>query len=84
MHIFSVSVPYSSNSKILYPNEFGFQKGHSTGHALFQLVDQIYESFKRCEYTIGVFIDLSKAVDKPGNWFLLAKCLKNTCGRVIF
>ena len=22
--------------------------------------------------------------DKPGNWFLLAKCLKNTCGRVTF
>ena len=21
---------------------------------------------------------------KPGSWFLLAKCLKNTCGRVIF
>ena len=21
---------------------------------------------------------------KPGCWFLLAKCLKNTCGRVIF
>ena len=23
-------------------------------------------------------------MDKPGDWFLLAKCLKNTCGRVIF
>ena len=23
-------------------------------------------------------------VDKPGSWFLLAKCLKNTCGRVTF
>ena len=21
-------------------------------------------------------------MDKPGSWFLLAKCLKNTCGRV--
>ena len=21
--------------------------------------------------------------DKPGSWFSLAKCLKNTCGRVI-
>ena len=60
-----------SNSKILYPNEFGFQKGHSTGHALFQLVDQIYESFKRCEYTIGVFIDLSKAADTADHNILL-------------
>ena len=22
--------------------------------------------------------------DKPGSWFLLPKCLKNTCGRVTF
>ena len=22
-------------------------------------------------------------MDKPGSWFLLAKCLKNTCGRVL-
>ena len=23
-------------------------------------------------------------MDKPGSWFLLAKCFKNTCGRVTF
>ena len=23
-------------------------------------------------------------IDKSGSWFLLAKCLKNTCGRVTF
>ena len=23
-------------------------------------------------------------MDKPGSWFLLAQCLKNTCGRVAF
>ena len=23
-------------------------------------------------------------IDKPGGWFLLVKCLKNTCGRVTF
>ena len=23
-------------------------------------------------------------IDKPGSWFLLAKCLKYTCGRVTF
>ena len=34
-----------SSSKILYPKQFGFQKSHSTDHALFQLIDQIYESF---------------------------------------
>ena len=62
-----------SNSKILYPKHFGFQNGHSTDHALLQLVDQIYESFERNEYTIGVFIDLSKAFDTVDHNILLKK-----------
>ena len=36
-----------NNSKVLYPKQFSFQKGHSTDHALLQFVDQIYESFER-------------------------------------
>ena len=62
-----------SNSKILYPKQFRFQKGHSTDHALLQLVEQIYESFERNEYTIGVFIDLSKAFDTVDHNILLKK-----------
>ena len=62
-----------SNSKILYPKQFGFQKGHSTDRALLQLVDQIYESFERNEYTIRVFIDLSKAFDTVDHNILLKK-----------
>ena len=62
-----------SNSKILYPKQFGFQKGHLTDHALLQLADQIYESFERNEYTIEVFIDLSKAFDTVDHNILLTK-----------
>ena len=62
-----------SNLKTLYPKEFGFQKSHSTDHALLQLVDQIYESFEHKEYTIGVFIDLSKAFDIVDHNILLKK-----------
>ena len=62
-----------SNSKILYPKQFRLQKGHSTDYALLQLVDQIYESFERNEYTIGVFIDLSKAFDTVEHNILLKK-----------
>ena len=62
-----------SNLKILYPKQFGFQKGYSTDHALVQLVDQIYESFECREYTIGVFKDLSKAFDTVDHNILLKK-----------
>ena len=58
--------------EILYPKQFGFQKGHSADHVLLQLVDQIYESFERNEYTI-VFIDLSKAFDTVDHNILLKK-----------
>ena len=62
-----------SNSKILYPTQLGFQKDHSTDHALLQLVDQIYESFERRESTIRVFIDLSKAFDTVDHNIVLKK-----------
>ena len=35
----------------------------STEQAIVKLVDQIYKSFERNQYTLGVFIDLSKAFD---------------------
>ena len=62
-----------SNSKILYPKQFGLQKGHWNDHALLQLVDQICESFERNKYTIGVFIDLSKVFDTVDHNILLKK-----------
>ena len=40
---------------------------------MLQLVDQIYESFERNEYTIGVFIDLSKTFDTVEHNILLKK-----------
>ena len=49
------------------------EKGHSTEHAIAQLVDQIYESFKNENYTVGIFIDLSKAFDTVDHTILLKK-----------
>ena len=33
---------------------------------------------------LNPFLTSFPFMDKPGCWFLLAKCLKNTCGRVTF
>ena len=49
---------YLIENDILYSKQFGFQNGHSTDHAVVQLVDQIIESFENNKYTLGVFIDL--------------------------
>ena len=57
----------------LYPKQFGFQTGISTEHATVKLVDQIYESFEKDNYTLGVFIDLSKAFDTVDHTVLIKK-----------
>ena len=62
-----------SNLKIPYPKQFGFQKSQSIDHPLLQLVDQIYESFECNEYTIVVFIELSKTFDTVDHNILLKK-----------
>ena len=64
---------YLQENKILYSKQFGFQAGHSTDHAIVQLVDQIYEDFEENKYTLGVFIGLAKAFDTVDHKILLRK-----------
>ena len=58
--------------------QFGFQEGHSTEHAIVQLVDQIRNSFESKQYTLGVSVDLSKAFHAVNDKTWLSK-LEN-CG----
>ena len=37
---------YLTDNSILYKKQFGFQEGHSTEHAVVQLVDQIRNGFE--------------------------------------
>jgi len=50
---------------ILYSHQYGFRPKHDTSHPLLQFFDQIYQGLKKneSEYTLGVFLDLKKALN---------------------
>ena len=50
---------YLSENSILYEK----QTSHSTEHAVLLLVNQLDQSFDENKFTLGIFIDLSKAFD---------------------
>ena len=58
---------------ILFDNQYGFRKHHSTALALIHLNDKLSSAIDNKKFTIGVFIDLSKAFDTVNHEILLAK-----------
>ena len=59
------------SSNLLFDKQFGFQVNNSTEHAILQLVNDISSSFETGEYTLDVFIDLSRAFDTVDHGILV-------------
>ncbi|XP_065672237.1 uncharacterized protein LOC136090057 [Hydra vulgaris] len=62
-----------TKNNFFYPKQFGFQKNLSTEHAIIELVDQINNGFNENKFTLGIFIDLTKAFDTVDHSILLEK-----------
>ena len=57
----------------MFNKQYGSRAGHSTEHALLELVDQISNTFNDKNYLLGIFIDLSKAFDTVDHKIFIQK-----------
>ena len=64
---------YIEKHNLLSNHQYGFRTNRSTSMAVMELVENISEAIDNNEYTIGVFIDLSKAFDTIHHGLLLKK-----------
>ena len=64
---------YLLQSNLFHEKQFGFQASNSTEHVVVQLISQILDAFDENKYTLGMFIDLSKAFDTADHDLLLKK-----------
>ena len=58
---------------LIFKNQFGFRKKHSTTHALIDLTEDIRKAIDENKFACGVFIDLQKAFDTVDHNILLKK-----------
>ena len=54
-------INYLDAIKILVDNQYDFRKEHSTYMALLKMINDITNELENKNYSLGVFVDLSKA-----------------------
>ena len=64
---------FTSAKNLLYSDQFGFRKNHSTESALIKLVDSITEALDSKKSVCSVAIDLNKAFDTVDYQILCSK-----------
>ena len=71
--IYKQMYTHLENLNIFYKHQYGFRKNHSTYMAIMQLVDHILASRDSGKFSVGIFLDLSKAFDTVNHDILIKK-----------
>ena len=69
--VYNLLIRFFDKYEILYNNQYGFRKKHSTSLALLYLRDKITSAIDERKHTINIFLDLSKAFDTVNHRNLL-------------
>ena len=64
---------FLNSQNIFYHSQYGFRPKHSTINAITEFTSHILSSFDKHEYSLSVFLDLSKAFDTIDHNILLRK-----------
>ena len=64
---------YLNKYFVLSKNQYGFRSNYSTSLAILEMVDKISEAIDNKYYSLGIFIDLSKAFDTLNHDIMLGK-----------
>ena len=75
---------YLGDWQALMVKHFCKKKKKTDGFWPFIDFQQIFDMPSNSELLFKPFWTNVPLMDKSGSWFLLAKCLKNNCGRVTF
>ena len=66
-------VKFLQKHKVLYEGQYGFRHGRSTTDAILDFTGNVLESLNKGQYTIALFLDMSKAFDSINHNTLLKK-----------
>ena len=66
-------INFVEKNNILSEHQYGFRKNRSTELAIIEFIDKITKAIDKGQYTIGIFLDLSKAFDTINHSILIKK-----------